>query len=396
MGLIPVFRGRADELDLFIRQVDRVRERNILDEDDLLDIVLTKLKGDHARKINRTTAKSWEEMKVLLVKEFGDHYSLESVFHKIETLAQRTNETLKKYKDRTRTMFEWIASFAPHSEQPYALRHLKHHFVAGLRDENLKTMALIQKSMDLESLMDYLEEVHDNADRVTDAARRLRINEYDSRPVVNEHLYVGACAHKPQDPRTGRWDQPWTQDPRYQDFGHAAQSYGCMNQGYSIPPWGYSPYGRDYGPPPLGGYDPRYPAPPCGYDPRYRDHGYRNHPWGYDPYYRDYGYREQHGSPEPRYRNHNHSAQPWEKEQRPRDQGYRDQPVGYDCPNQNFHSSNKHHTKPKQPRQNEHFDQEAQHEGNAQGNRNHENRSSNDRPQTSRPEQQNDNSKQKN
>lgn len=63
-------------------------------------------------------------------------------------------------------------------------RHIKHHFVTGLNDANLKMLALMHHNLELELLMTYLEEVHENADRVNEATRRLRAAQVPNLPVV--------------------------------------------------------------------------------------------------------------------------------------------------------------------------------------------------------------------
>ncbi|XP_052870739.1 prisilkin-39-like, partial [Anopheles cruzii] len=139
-------------------------------------------------------------------------------------------------------------------------------------------MALIHKTMDLETLMEYLEEVHDSADRVTDAARRLRITEGD------ENL-------APNAPNWGYMTQGWGNREQGPPRGSQPWGYGPDHHG-PAPVNGYGPYGRDQSPAPRGGYN-RYPAP-LGYD-RYPGYDRYSAPLGgYDP-----RYGEQYRGPEP-------------------------------------------------------------------------------------------------
>ncbi|KFB52421.1 hypothetical protein ZHAS_00020660 [Anopheles sinensis] len=184
MALIPEFQGSVDELEQFVRIVDRVHDRKIVEEDELLDIVLSKLRGEAVGHCHRLNAETWDDLKDQLSTEFGVRYTVETIFHRTEALCQRPHETFKKYRDRARKIVEMVIAYAPDNESllEYASRHIKDHFVTGLNDPNLKVLALMQNELKLDALMTYLEEVHENSDRVEEATRRLRAAQAPQAP----------------------------------------------------------------------------------------------------------------------------------------------------------------------------------------------------------------------
>ncbi|KFB39632.1 hypothetical protein ZHAS_00007115 [Anopheles sinensis] len=129
MALIPEFRGSVDELEQFVRIVDRVHDRKIVEEYELLDI-LSKLRGEAVGYCHRLNAETWDDLKDQLSPEFGLSYTVETIFHRTEALCQRPHETFKKYRDRARKIVEMVIAYAPDNESllEYASRHIKDHF----------------------------------------------------------------------------------------------------------------------------------------------------------------------------------------------------------------------------------------------------------------------------
>ncbi|WP_143217087.1 hypothetical protein, partial [Acinetobacter baumannii] len=88
----------------------------MVNEEELLDIVVAKLKSDAVSHYQRIKAKNWEEMKELLRKEFGENCSVESIFSRTETLAQRQTETFRRYAERARHIVELVKTHASDNE----------------------------------------------------------------------------------------------------------------------------------------------------------------------------------------------------------------------------------------------------------------------------------------
>uniref|UniRef100_A0A2M4ASP8 Retrotransposon gag domain-containing protein n=1 Tax=Anopheles triannulatus TaxID=58253 RepID=A0A2M4ASP8_9DIPT len=251
MALIPEFGGTSDELELFIHQVDRAQQRYGLDSEETVDIVLAKLRGRAVAHYHRIKASSWEEMRSLLREEFGTRLSVEAIFHQTETLGQRSGESFRHYKDRARRIIEAVKTYAPENEalQEYACQHIKHHFVTGLHDENLKVLALMHHAYDLSQLMEYLDEVSENTDRVADATRRLRAGEKPSHKRGyrnNAHLQWPQQQPMPEITATsqGPWQDRNQWGPNSQRSHHhlVEQRHSAETQGWHYPaPEAYPP-----------------------------------------------------------------------------------------------------------------------------------------------------------
>ena len=91
-----------------------------------------KLKGNAASYFNRIKDDNWANVKANLIKVFSEKFSLEAIFQQVETLRQEVNEPFSDYKETAIRLKECIISNdAANSEDSYAQKNLKIHFLAG-------------------------------------------------------------------------------------------------------------------------------------------------------------------------------------------------------------------------------------------------------------------------
>lgn len=189
---IPEFRGATVELDGFLFQIEHFANalpKKREDQPDnpvntaereLIYVVLSKLKGPAAAQFKRINAETWREVRDNLQKEFGDNLKLEEVFRKVETLEQGPTETFQSYKDRTLILKAHIDEYEKNHErlnndnETYAHRNLRLHFLGGLKNRNLKTLAKSHKGETLEDLMEYLEEECIDVEQIEHIEKRLQ------------------------------------------------------------------------------------------------------------------------------------------------------------------------------------------------------------------------------
>lgn len=173
---IPEFKGVAEELDSFLFQCDSFAKL-LSDEDSdepLIQVVLTKLKGPAAASFKRVFASTWDALRVNLIKEFGERISLEEVFEKVETLAQNQSESYLSYRNRALKLKDLIEELTGLcKEDSYAIKNLRIHFIAGLNNPELKTVARSKKHITFESLLDELEEECKEAETIRKIEGRL-------------------------------------------------------------------------------------------------------------------------------------------------------------------------------------------------------------------------------
>lgn len=152
MQCIPEFRGAAAELDAFLFAVDYYAKKIPKNgkHDELVQIVLLKLKGPAAAYFKRIRGDTWEEVKENLEREFKPQFKLEELLQKIETLEQGVKESFQSYKDRALMLKERIDEYEGENEddpekESYAERSLRIHFLGGLKNKDLKNLAKTQK-----------------------------------------------------------------------------------------------------------------------------------------------------------------------------------------------------------------------------------------------------------
>lgn len=175
---IPDFRGDKEEVEGFIYQIEHIAkdipkpasstpdpdDPAVIAEQELIHIVLSKLKGPALQHFKRIRAASWNQVRTNLRKEFGEDFKLEKLFRQIEMLAQEPKETFASYKNRVLIIKQGIDEFEngkyqiPIENDSYAQRNLKLHFIAGLNNQSLKNQARNKKTLDLEQLIKYLDE----------------------------------------------------------------------------------------------------------------------------------------------------------------------------------------------------------------------------------------------
>lgn len=172
---IPEYDGSVDRLQPFLVQISYFAKGipDGEDESPLLNIVLMKLKGKAASRINRIKAETWEEMEENLTDEFSKKISMEEILSQVESLEQGSRESFTDYADRALRINESISEMEncrnlkhktdeddEDEEEPlsYAERSLKIHFLGGLRNKNLKNVAkMMKKKATFKELVKFLE-----------------------------------------------------------------------------------------------------------------------------------------------------------------------------------------------------------------------------------------------
>lgn len=189
MQLIPEFRGDPLELDQFIHAVNycakKIPENG--EHTELLHVVLLKLKGPAAGHFKRIKGNKWEDVRECLKKEFGTDIKIEELTQKIETLEQDRQETFQQYKNRVLNIKERLEEFKAHKkeeldEDEFELKLLKQHFLAGLKNKNLKHLAKTQKDLCFEDLLDYLEQECIDDEQLEEVEKRLKNAKINSSP----------------------------------------------------------------------------------------------------------------------------------------------------------------------------------------------------------------------
>lgn len=191
MQFIPEFRGVAVELDAFLNAIEYYAKKIPKDgaHDELIQIVLLKLKGPAAIHFKRIKGETWPEIRACLEKEFGTNVKLEELMQQIETLEQGQNETFQSYKDRALTLKEHIDEYEPKKtensaandeeeeeevKESFAERSLRLHFLGGLKNRNLKNLAKTQKNRSFVELVEYLGDECIDVDQIEQIEKRLR------------------------------------------------------------------------------------------------------------------------------------------------------------------------------------------------------------------------------
>ena len=90
--------------------------------------------------------------------EFGDSLKLETVGQQIETLWQGVNESFPRYKERAELLEGYLNAFDPKTKEnlSYSKRMIRSHFITGLRNRSLRSLARLQKSLDFGELLNHL------------------------------------------------------------------------------------------------------------------------------------------------------------------------------------------------------------------------------------------------
>lgn len=201
MLYIPEYHGTAKDLDGFLYQIEYFAKQipEGESEEDLIRTVMFKLKGEAAGSFNRILDDSWNSVKMNLIKVFGEKFSLEAIFQQVETLQQEVNEPFSKYKERVMKLKEHIINNdRANTEDSYALKNLKIHFLAGLKNPELKTLARTNKHLSFDELLEYLQEEVVQIEHIRKIEERLNrtqffetySNESSMNPCQNSYNYT--------------------------------------------------------------------------------------------------------------------------------------------------------------------------------------------------------------
>lgn len=173
---IPEFRGSSDELEAFLFHIQHFADLIPAGgpQDQLVYVVLMKLKGKAAAALHRIRARTWAEVKENLLSEFGTSESIESVIKKIEGLRQGPSEEFAAYKKRTLAMRDSLYAYEEAGGIAAMEKSLRMHFIGGLNNVNLKQMACGKQDLSLQGLMAWLEKRTEECDQLEDIEKKMR------------------------------------------------------------------------------------------------------------------------------------------------------------------------------------------------------------------------------
>ena len=171
---IPYFNGSIDELNAFIYHIDHFARKLEAgaDHGELIYVELLKLKGRAAAAISRL--KAWHEVKLNLIKEFGDNTPIEVLLRNIETLRQNPDKSFREYKNRTLDLKGKLEAYDG-CESKVLNRHIRLHCIGGLKDSRLIQMAQGHQKLPLKELLKFLEEQYAECEGIAEIRQRLRI-----------------------------------------------------------------------------------------------------------------------------------------------------------------------------------------------------------------------------
>ena len=110
MMCIPDFHGKSKDLEGFLFLIDFFAKRSPdgESEEELIQVVMIKLKRKAASLFNRIVDESWDNVKTNLIKQFGENVKVEAIFQQVETLQQEFNEPFTTYMHRILKLKEQI------------------------------------------------------------------------------------------------------------------------------------------------------------------------------------------------------------------------------------------------------------------------------------------------
>ena len=150
-----------------------------------------KLKVKTASLFNRIVDESWDHVKTNVIKQFGEKVNVEAIFQQVETLQQEFNEPFTTYKERVLKLKEQILNnYATNAEDSYAIKILNIHFLAGLKNQELKTLARTNKHLEFDDLLDYLVEEVVQIELIRKIEERLNRNQISSHSFLTHDTHT--------------------------------------------------------------------------------------------------------------------------------------------------------------------------------------------------------------
>ena len=142
MQCIPEYDGSHSTLEPFIEQVEFFARKLPVGESQktLVNIIISKLMGYAREHLKKIRASTWDEAWTYSRKTFAYKVRLETLMTRIERLNQYEREPFPNYKERVEQLYDDLEILGV-INQPYAVKSLRLHFLAGLKNKNLKHYA---------------------------------------------------------------------------------------------------------------------------------------------------------------------------------------------------------------------------------------------------------------
>uniref|UniRef100_A0A2M4CWG1 Peptidase A2 domain-containing protein n=1 Tax=Anopheles darlingi TaxID=43151 RepID=A0A2M4CWG1_ANODA len=230
LRVVPEFTGRPRELDGFLYQLDSLAAKIPEKEStqDLVQVVLGKLRGSAANYFRRIRADTWEEVRARLKQEFGGNLKFEAVVQQVELLEQKKNEDFRSYKDRVLDLWEHLEDYKSSGEEGYPLRLFRRHVVLGLRDSTLKAVAKSHRDLGVKELLELLEEEQEELE--LDEGMQRRKKDISPRKEYSRDVHY----RPPQSPEPRFRQEEWRDRSRRGNYAEPAPS-GWQDYNYEEP-----------------------------------------------------------------------------------------------------------------------------------------------------------------
>ncbi|XP_055527934.1 exonuclease 1-like [Wyeomyia smithii] len=176
-AIIPIFSGKAEELDPFLLQVDYFATDipAAASHTPLLNVVYTKLRGDALKRLNDIRAEKWPEVRLKMEKLFQPEKNIGAIFKEIETLHQGYSESFEEYKTRATKIYESVRDIpGQEGNDSYVSTHLRKHFLGGLRNHTLISAGKSQRDKSFMDLLEWLQKECEEEEELQDIHRRTK------------------------------------------------------------------------------------------------------------------------------------------------------------------------------------------------------------------------------
>ena len=176
-AIIPIFSGKAEELDPFLLQVDYFATDipAAASHTPLLNVVYTKLRGDALKRLNDIRAEKWPEVRLKMEKLFQPEKNIGAIFKEIETLHQGYSESFEEYKTRATKIYESVRDIpGQEGNESYVSTHLRKHFLGGLRNHTLISAGKSQRDKSFMDLLEWLQKECEEEEELQDIHRRTK------------------------------------------------------------------------------------------------------------------------------------------------------------------------------------------------------------------------------
>lgn len=177
IDIVPIFDGKSENLAKFLACGDILFKSVRADEQKLfLSIVKTRLEGPAFEFVQFKTVEKWEDLHLLLKKEYSSVKSRSSAQNELISARQRGRETLKEFGDRVGQLLNALnsATYASSTEESVRNFLFKENdklaiqtFEDGIRNQNLRFMVQAHGETDLKKSILYAEEHSNRLERVS-------------------------------------------------------------------------------------------------------------------------------------------------------------------------------------------------------------------------------------